>query len=591
MLFSLRMRSRSGACVALGMALLSFGCGGIGASDAAPTAERSPGGAMTPSATPGSSGANSNGPSQGSPTTPLKGADASVTMEPPPLPPEVEATVDLGLPQASENYVYAVNPEAGTVAVIDARTQSIKTIKTGSRPSYLRTLEGTDNAIVLNTGSNKASVIRTSADEATKNDLSVSPGANAIAVAPDGKHAVVYFNATYQSTGQAVGSYQDVAVLVLSSDGSSDRSISMTVGFRPRDVFFSSDGRQAFVITEDGVSVLDFASIEKDGSGIARLATFGGIDQKNLDVAVTPDGRFALARAESQSTLHLVELQTGQVRTLDLTTVYYPAPAMMAETGEDAGTSMALPVEVTDLDLVPDGQSALAVLRNQKAVLEIPLPQGFDDASKVKIIQVPNEVIGSVAVAPDGRSALAYTTAVDLARVVILDLVGDAAPRVVALRKPVIAVSITPDSETALITHKKAAGAPDAPGLTPDQVIDRSYGYSLLRIGTGDVKLQATRTKLGPIAMVPNGSFLFILFRDDTAKVKEVQRVALRSFLVDPIIQLENPPISIGVAEASQTVFVNLEHPDGRMTFIDWNDPLDKLKTVTGFELNSRIRD
>jgi hypothetical protein len=38
-------------------------------------------------------------------------------------------------------------------------------------------------------------------------------------------------------------------------------------------------------------------------------------------------------------------------------------------------------------------------------------------------------------------------------------------------------------------------------------------------------------------------------------------------------------------------VFVNLEHPDGRMTFVDWDDPLDKLKTVTGFELNSRIRD
>jgi hypothetical protein len=113
----------------------------------------------------------------------------------------------------------------------------------------------------------------------------------------------------------------------------------------------------------------------------------------------------------------------------------------------------------------------------------------------------------------------------------------------------------------------------------------------LLRVQTGDVKLQVTQTSLGPIAMVPDGSFLFIVFRDDAAMIKEVQRVALASFLVDPIIQLENAPVSIGVAPASGTVFVNLEHPDGRMTFIDWNDPINKLKTVTGFELNSRIRD
>jgi hypothetical protein len=90
--------------------------------------------------------------------------------------------------------------------------------------------------------------------------------------------------------------------------------------------------------------------------------------------------------------------------------------------------------------------------------------------------------------------------------------------------------------------------------------------------------------------MVPDASYLFILFRDDELKLKEVQRVALKSFLVDPIIPLENPPISMGVARASGAVFVNLEHPDGRMTFIDWEAPIEKLKTVTGFELNSRIR-
>lgn len=505
------------------------------------------------------------------------------------LPPETEATVDLQLPQASENFVYAVNPDAGTVAVIDARTQSIQTIKTGNRPTYLRTLEGTDNAIVLNVGSNKASIIRSTSGGATKSDLAVSAGSNAIAVAPDGKHAVVYYNSTYQGASANPGSYQDAAVLTLSDDGSSDAVVSMTVGFRPRDVAFSSDGTRAFVVTEDGVSVLDFAEVEKNGPGIARLVSFGGsVDQKNADVAITPDGKYALARVEGQSVLHLAALDGSGVRSLDVSVVY-KSLTPEADGGEDAGAPV--PVAITDLDLLPGGSGALATLRNQSSVLRIPLPDAFDDMGKVGIIRVPDQVVGSLTVAPDGSSALGYTTAIDLERIIILDLKGKADPRPVALRKTVHAVTFTPDSQTALITHEKAPGSPTDPGLTPDQVIDRSYGYSLLRVGSGDVKLQATRTQLGPIAMVPDGSFLFILFRDDGQMIKEVQRVALESFLVDPIIQLENPPISIGTARASGSVFVNLDYPDGRMTFIDWQDPTEKTKTVTGFELNSRIRD
>lgn len=502
------------------------------------------------------------------------------------LPPEKEMTVSFQLPQASEHYVYTVNPAGGTVAIIDATTQAIQTIKTGSQPTYLRTLEGTDNAIVLNTGSNKASIIRVRDDKAQKTDLPVNAGANAIAVAPDGKHAVVYYNASYMTAGKTPGSYQDVAVLTIADEG--DTSVSMTVGFQPRDVFFDSQSARAFVVTDDGVSVLDFAQIAKEGAGIAKLVTFGGnVDQKNSDVAITPDGEFALARSDEQSALHLVELATGKVRTLDLAVAFADDRAA----DEDAGAANPPRVDVTDLDLMPTGSEALAALRNQSAIARIALPQAFDDPSQVKIIPVEGEVIGSLTVAPDGRTALAYTTAApELERMVIVDLDQGSATRTVLLRKAVNAVAYTPDSSTAVITHLKEPGSPDDPGLSPEDQVDRSYGYSLLRLSTGDVKLQRTATQLGPIAMVPDASYLFILFRDDGLKLKEVQRVALKSFLVDPIIPLENPPISMGVARASGAVFVNLEHPDGRMTFIDWEAPIEKLKTVTGFELNSRIR-
>lgn len=501
----------------------------------------------------------------------------------------MEREVRLQLPQASENFVYAPNPESGTVAVIDAKTQAIRSLDTGDRPTYLKTLPGTDDAIVLNIGSNRqaalrprATIIRTRDDGSTTTDLEVVSGANTIEVAPDGKHAIVYFDSAAIGANVGSGSFQDVSVLVLSEDGQSDQVINMTVGFRPRSISFASDSRRAQIVTEDGVSVLDFEQIEREGSGIARLVTFGSVDVKALDVVITPDGRFALARAENESVLRLVALSGEEsVRTLDLAQFHVAPPD-----GADAGVDERF--EVTDLDLMPDGSAALAVLRSQGLLLTLPLPGAFEDASSVSSLALDG-VIGSVSVSGDGKYGLLYTTAANIEQVTVVELGTTKPPRIVLLRKGVEAVIFTADDKNVLITHSKAEGDPDERGISPDLALDRAYGYSMLRLETGDVKLQSTSTELGPVAMVPDGSFLFILFRNDSLELREIHRVSLASFLVDPILQLENPPVSVGIAPASHSVFINLEHPDGRMTFLDWQDP-SQLKTVTGFELNSRIR-
>jgi hypothetical protein len=67
-----------------------------------------------------------------------------------------------------------------------------------------------------------------------------------------------------------------------------------------------------------------------------------------------------------------------------------------------------------------------------------------------------------------------------------------------------------------------------------------------------------------------------------------VQRVGLENFLVNRI-PLGSPPVSVGSVAASQKVFVGQEHQDGRITFIDWKT--SQVASVTGFELNSRIRE
>jgi hypothetical protein len=558
-----------------GLLLSSLSCGGSADSTSQPGVNDS----APQTSPPGSQGMSVPGPAFGAAGSSAANGAVPATA----LPPEVEVKLDFEQPQASERFVYAANPGSGTVSIIDAETQAILTLETGDRPSFLRTLAGSDDAIVLNTGSSDATIIRSPGGSTTTSTVPVIAGANVIAVAPDGKHAVVYFDAAFSASGVATA-LQDVSVITLS--GKRDMSVGMTVGFRPREVHFSGDGARAYVVTDDGISVLDFASIERDGTGIARLISLGSdADQKSLDVSVTDDGRFAMARHPGQSSIRLLDLDGGALRTLELADAL-PA-ALDAGDGADAGTELPNTVDISDLDLAPNGEFALAVARDQSSVLRIPIPASFSDPSQISVLRVPGEVIGSVTITPGSDAALLYTTAAAIERITYLPLDG-AAARSVVLRKTVKAVTVSPDGKTALIVHAKANGDPNQTGIDADRRIDRSYGYSVLRLASSDVKLQITPSEPLAFTIVPDGSAVFLLLRDDRSGLRELQKIETKSLLVEPMT-LGSPPVSLGTVPKRQRIFVNQEHPEGRITFIDWMS--NETRTVTGFELNSRIRD
>jgi hypothetical protein len=559
--------------VLLSVALAAQGCGDA---DAAPARD----GNGAPSG-----GFSGNAGTSGNSTGGAGGAGGAAGGDGMMLPPEVEVEVDFEQPQASERYVYAANPDSGTVSIIDGESRQIQTLETGDRPTFLRTLAGTNDAIVLNVGSQDATIIRNPDKAVSLSTLRVISGANAIEVAPDGKHAVVYFNSELSTAGNPSGSFQDVTVLTL--DGETDRATDMTVGFRPRAVFFASDSSKAFVATEDGISVLDLARVDEEGTGIADLVSLGtDIDQKTLDVAVTPDGRFALARQPGESAVRLVDLSgDSEPMHLELASLFEPEDSI--DQDDDGGVT-DLPVEVTDLDLAPNGTLATAVLRNQSALLVLPIPGAFTNPSLIELHEIEGTIVGSATITPDGDTALLYTTAAPVERLTVVDLAGDAEPRTLALRKAVQAVAIAPDSKTALVVHARTMGDPKEPGLDPDTMIDRAFGYSVVRVGSGDVKLQITDAAPLAFTVVPDGSAVFVMFRDDNAGLREVQKIEAQSFLVTRT-SLGSPPTSIGSVALTKQVFVSQEHPDGRITFIHWES--GERQTVTGFELNSRIRD
>jgi YVTN family beta-propeller protein len=489
--------------------------------------------------------------------------------------------VEFELPHAGDRYVYAANPDNDNVAVIDSETLAIQTVEAGDGPTFLQTLGKKDAAIVLNTGSDDATIIRTAGGKSTTTTVDVQAGSNAIAVSSDGLRAVVYYDATLRNSGPP-GSFQDISVLDLTEG--KERSIGMTVGFRPSDVVFAADGKRAMVVTEGGVSILSFADIEKRGAHIADTVSLGNeADARALDVSVTPDGRYALARREGDSQLRLADLETRELLALDLKT--FIAPALVAG---DGGAPPPMDAPITDLDLAPKGDFALAVVRGQSTVLNVPIPGAFDGSQTVTAISLGDELVGSVTLSDDNKTALLYTTVVaDNERLTILELETKKS-RSISLPKAVAKVTISPDGTTALVVHQKVAGDPNQPGIDPDLLIDRSFGYSLVQLDTGFSKLQLTASPLGPSIILPDGSLLFALFNAPGLGISEVHRIELGSFLVDPIT-LGSAPISVGAVPRSKKVFVGQQHPDGRITFIDWNT--QETESVTGFELNSKIRE
>lgn len=534
--------------IILWAALGLVGCG-QGSSDSAP--ERSVGGK-------GDGGASApRDPNQGAPPG---GGVAIGDAGPITPPPETEERRQFETPRAGARYVYVANPRRDTVAVIDSTNLAIRSVEVGDQPTYLDTLPGKDVALVINVGSRDVSVLRTEAGGTRTSTVPVAPGVNAISIAPDGRHAVVWFDSPDRPGGAGAGppgSFQDVSLIRL---GEKDEAFSLTVGFRPSDVTFAADGSAAFVITEDGVSVLRFADLR--GPAVAPLVPIGaGAGDAARDISVTPDGRYALARREGDPNIQLVDLTTRATTTLDLKS------------------------PVTDLDLSPAGDFALAVLREAGTVVRVELPAGFTSEAQRQTVAIEGEAVGSATLTPDGKTALLYTTASAVERLVILELASGTA-RPVRLKKGVRAVAVSPDNRTALVVHTRADGNPRDPSIDVEASIDRSHGYSVVDLTSAFAKLQLTTAPVGELSITPDASRAFVLLRDDGASIRVAQRITLASFLVDDF-PLGSPPVSIAALADSKRMFVSQLHPEGRISFIHWET--GAVESVTGFELNGRI--
>jgi hypothetical protein len=518
----------------------------------------------------------------------------------PPLPPETELESSYEVPVATGHFIWVANPQSGRVAYVDATTLEVHTIEAGNAPTYMAAIPGSDDAvIVLNVLSDDATLLRAGGGGLAPPQTirGVAHGANALSVSSDGGWAIAWTDARRIKNADPFEGYQDLTVIKL--DAQAPAKTIVSAGFRPVSVAFAADGSKAFAVTADGITVIDLGGAAGPRVSKNVIVTDDSTeDVDTRDVSVTPNGSLALIRREGHAAIGIVDLGTGVRSTITLSGA------------------------VTDLDVTGDGKRAVAVVRDTGEVAILPLDNGAPASAAVTHVSVAGEIVGSVALAPGGTTALLYSNATPLDRITVLTIAPTPSTRVIKLHAPVLSVFIAADAMNAVVLHAEAGpGSSAGPMPGPDGGTTSSDGGAASTDGgtasgdggSGDAgtapppgpragkafslvplaadlpaRIQTTDAPPESVALSPDGKRTLIPIQDD---VKHVYAVYMGLFPTLEVqrVGLASPPIAAGVVAGAGRGYVAQRHPEGRITFVTLDS--GEARTLTGFELGSRVVD
>ena len=496
-----------------------------------------------------------------------------VCESPPPMadggtkPPEVEYT--FGQPIASRRFFYVAMTQQNELARIDGRTLAVSSTPVGIAPRTVASIPGGDGAIVLDSTNGTATIVRPTGTGDYIKVLPTLPHLNRLDVDPSGRYAVIWFDlvtAIHDGGITGIGSFQDVTIVALGQNG--EKAVDLTVGFRPRNVQFDATGNHAYVVTQDGVSVIDLGVQTSLPPTIIPPIPVAdpSVPPDDLEVDVIATGAYCAVRQAGVSSLRVVDLAANPGR----------------------AWTLPLASEPTDIDLSPDGTRAFAVLRDAKKLAIVDIPGDAQNPAGLETIDLSDATIGQLTLSKDGRRGLLYTNASLDERLTLVKFDTPGYPHVTwPLQKSVRAVGISPNGASAVVLHAKVPGDPST-ATSFDDYIDKSYGYSLVDLASGFAKLEITSVDPGPFVYAPDSSKAYIALDggDAPGSVRELQIVTVQNGVVQEK-PLGSPPSSVGILPDAGQAFVAQRHPLGRVSFADFTS--DAIRTVTGFDLNSHV--
>ena len=547
--------------------------------------------------------------------------------------PEPEKEVDRAfrVPVVSGHWVWTANPKSGRVALIDAKTFTVKTALAGAGPTYLAALPaegGGARALVINTESLDATLLSANAagEIETTATLPVHEGANAWAVSPDGRFAIAWTDASAIADADPSEGFQDITVLDLG--GKSPTSRRLSVGYRPARVFMDDDSGSAYVATDAGIDVVDLAA--KNGAVVdseIELSASPANDTARRDVNMTADGLFAFVSRQGKDYVTVVDVAQRLIH------------------------DVTLPGIVTDLDLSADGATAVAIIRDRILPADMsaagagaggqagestmgsegggagvesggggglgsgaaglggsaaeggtgggaqPGPQAAVGSMAVllpvaTIFNSPDEyvavaleeVFGSVDLgADDGRTALLYSNGTPSTHLTLLGLSDVSKHRTIDLKLPVFSAVSSPDGAHAIALLKPPLGSKQ-PGAFAVVPVAKDLPAKIQ--GTLAATVPADVTKAP--AMVAIDDHRALVTVSDGVSVSVAYLVSMPELTVD-VFPLDSVPLpqSSGLVPEANQAFIAQQHPEGRITFIDLDSR--EQHTLTGFELATQV--
>jgi hypothetical protein len=605
---------RKSVCLAALTATVVVSAAGCGASSNAP----SPSGDFNTSGGGGSSGSGAAG-------VPAGGASSGSSAAA--LPPEVKAESNYQSPVATGQIVWTANPVSGRVAYIDATSFNVQTVQAGDGPTYLAAVNPDPSkppyeaAIVLNVRSHDATLLsRDSGGKLSSTTYVSTTDANSWATSHAGRWAIAWTDATHIANAVPTQGFQDIAVLDLwqgrpQGDAGVNGAV-VAVGYRPSQVVFSPDETRAFVVTQDGISVIDLvgasgptvtqnfalsapvaaaASVPEAGpveaSSPEASAGDASVDGAAADVRAPDAGAEATSPNASSDAGSAIPSMTNPTGQPDVSFTADGAYALVRQEGvaaitvlalkDGSPTRVALPSAPTDLALSPDGTFAVAVLRDTSTVAVLPLPAIATDPTSYTTTMIAGETIGRAVIAENAATKqtniLLFTTVVDVDRLTVLTLQPSPSFRTITLHAPVYAVFPTADAQTAIVLHT----------VVPTAGSDAKGAFSLVPIAQNlPAKIVSLPAPPTAVALATTSDRALVTIRDDATSTYAVELAKMPSLEVVPYT-LASPPTAVGIASAAGTGFVAQNYADGRITFI--NLAQGGTRTITGFELGARV--
>lgn len=541
--------------------------------------------------------------------------------------PEREVTSAFQVPVVSGQWVWTANPSSGRVALIDAKSFTVRTALAGAGPTYLTALpapSGGSRALVINTESDDATLLAASATgeiEITAT-LPVHEAANAWTVTPSGRFAVAWTDASAVENPDPSQGFQDITVLDLSEGAR--RAKRLSVGYRPARVFVDADERHVYIATDAGLDVVDLAS--DDGPVVEReveLSAHPANDTARREVNVTPNGDYAFVRREGQSIVTVVDIARGSFKDIELPGVVtdldltsdaklaiavvrerlIPAgdPAAGAGAGGEAGQSSdtsagglgagggadvasggAGAPDVSAAGTGGSGGAPQTSARRTSLAVLLPIDTIFDSPSAFDSVEL-EEPFGSVELGERADTALLFSNGVPSTHLTLLGL-QDAAHRTLDLKLPVFTASPTPDGAHAIALLQPPAGSKQ-PGAFA--VIPVAKDLPSRIQGTAAPTAPAGRATL-PEAMLALSDTRALVTVSDGSGVNVSYLVSMPELSVDTFALDSVPlPHASGIVLEANQAFVAQRHPEGRITFIDLETK--QRRTLTGFELSTKV--